>query len=74
MTSDEKCLNNKVVDLIESYNFRIIFILIRVHTKSYDFFKREATPIARGNGDMSHYSTCGGLLYQQPIEMAVGAM
>jgi hypothetical protein len=39
MTSNEKSLNYKVVDLVESYNFHIKFISIRVHNKSYDFFK-----------------------------------
>jgi hypothetical protein len=33
MTLNEKSLNYKVVDLVESYNFRIKFILIRVQTK-----------------------------------------
>jgi hypothetical protein len=33
MTSNKKSLNYKVVDLVESYNFRINFILIRVQTK-----------------------------------------
>jgi hypothetical protein len=33
MISNEKYLNYKVVDLVESYNFYINFILIRVQTK-----------------------------------------
>jgi hypothetical protein len=39
MTSNEKSLNYKVVDLVESYKFHINFISIEVHTKSYDFLK-----------------------------------
>jgi hypothetical protein len=40
MTSNEKSLNYKVIDLVESYNFYINFIFIRVHTKKIWFFKR----------------------------------
>jgi hypothetical protein len=45
MTSNEKSLNYKVIDLVESYNFYINFIFIRVHTKNYDFLK-ELNPTA----------------------------
>jgi hypothetical protein len=40
MTSNEKGLNYKVVDLVESYNFHINFILIRVHTKKLCFLEK----------------------------------
>jgi hypothetical protein len=33
MTSNEKSLNYKVLDVIKIYNFHIKFILVRVHTK-----------------------------------------
>jgi hypothetical protein len=39
MTSNEKRLNYKVVDLVESYKFRTKFISIRVHTKKLRFFE-----------------------------------
>jgi hypothetical protein len=35
MTSIEKNLNYKFVDLVESYNFHINFISIRVRTNPY---------------------------------------
>jgi hypothetical protein len=41
MTSNEKNLNYKIVDLVESYKFRIKFISIRVDKKSYDFLKTD---------------------------------
>jgi hypothetical protein len=61
MTSNEKSLDYKVVDLVESCNFYINFILIQIHTKSYDFF-REVAPAATGNGDMNPLQYRGGLL------------
>jgi hypothetical protein len=39
MTSNEKRLKYKVVDLVETYKFHIQFISIRVQTKSYNFLK-----------------------------------
>jgi hypothetical protein len=33
MTSNEKILNYKIVDLVETYNFHIKFISIQVHKK-----------------------------------------
>jgi hypothetical protein len=39
MTSNEKRFNHKVVDLVESYKFRIKFISIRIHTKMLRFFE-----------------------------------
>jgi hypothetical protein len=42
MISNEKSLNYKIVDHVESYNLRINFILIRVRTKkNYDFFEEK---------------------------------
>jgi hypothetical protein len=41
ITSNEKHLNYKVVDLIESYKLRLKFISIRVHTKRHDFLKTD---------------------------------
>jgi hypothetical protein len=38
MTSNEKSLNYKVIDLIESYNFHINFTFIRIHTKKKLWF------------------------------------
>jgi hypothetical protein len=38
MISNEKSLNYKVMDLIESYKFHIKFISIRVHTKKVTIF------------------------------------
>jgi hypothetical protein len=38
MTSNEKCLNYKVVDLIESYKFCIKFISIQVNIKKVTIF------------------------------------
>jgi hypothetical protein len=38
MTLNEKSLNYKVVDIVKSYNFRINFISIRVHTKKLRVF------------------------------------
>jgi hypothetical protein len=38
MTSNGKILNYKVVDLVESYNFYIKFISIRVQTKKITNF------------------------------------
>jgi hypothetical protein len=46
----KKSLNYKVVDLVESYNFRINFILIGVQTKKVMIFLREIVPAATGNG------------------------
>jgi hypothetical protein len=49
MTLNEKSLNYKVIDLVESYNFHINFISIQIHTKSYDFFwKNDPTTIPHG--------------------------
>jgi hypothetical protein len=39
MTSNEKSLNYKVTELVESYNFYTNFTYIRINTKSYDLFK-----------------------------------
>jgi hypothetical protein len=39
MTSNEKSLDYKVVDLVESYNLHIKFTSIRVHTKRCNFLK-----------------------------------
>jgi hypothetical protein len=41
MTSNEKSFNHKVVDLVESYKFRIKFISIRAHTKKLQFLKTD---------------------------------
>jgi hypothetical protein len=41
MSLNEKGLNYKVIDLIESYKFHIKFISIRVHKQSYDFLKTD---------------------------------
>jgi hypothetical protein len=41
MTSNEKTLNYKIVDLVEIYNFHIKFTSIRVHTKKLQFFERK---------------------------------
>jgi hypothetical protein len=48
MTSNEKRLNYKVIDLVKCYNVHINFISIQVHTqKSYDLLKRtEPTAIS----------------------------
>jgi hypothetical protein len=56
MTSNEKSLNYKVIDLVESYNFYINFIFIRVHTKNYDFLK-ELNPTAISHGVCRRYIT-----------------
>jgi hypothetical protein len=44
MTSNEKSLNYKVIDLVRSYNFHINFISIRAHTKKLQFFENELNP------------------------------
>jgi hypothetical protein len=49
MTSNEKSLNYKVVDLIESYKFRIKFIFTQVHTKKLRFFENKLTLTAMGH-------------------------
>jgi transposase len=41
MTSNEKTLNYKIIDLVESYNFHIKFTSIRVHAKKLQFFERK---------------------------------
>jgi hypothetical protein len=41
MTSNEKTMNHKVVDLIESYNFHIKLTFIRVQIKIYKFLKTD---------------------------------
>jgi hypothetical protein len=61
MTSNEKSSNYKVVDIIESYNFRINFISIQVYIKKLCFFKKEIVPIATGNGGRNRYSTPRGV-------------
>jgi hypothetical protein len=61
MISNKKCLNYKVVDLVESYNFHINFIPIRVHTKKLRFF-REVEPTITGTAAGTSYSTRGGVL------------
>jgi hypothetical protein len=40
MTLNEKSLNYKVIDLVESYNFHINFISIQVHKKVKIFLKK----------------------------------
>jgi hypothetical protein len=40
----KKSSNYKVVDLVESYNFHIKYIPIRVHRKSCDFFEKLIDP------------------------------
>jgi hypothetical protein len=49
MTLDENNLNHIVVDLVESYNFRIKLISIRVHTKKLRFFENRLTIFAMGH-------------------------
>jgi hypothetical protein len=44
MTSNGKTLNYKVVDLVETYNFRIKFISIRVQTKKLQIFEKRVDP------------------------------
>jgi hypothetical protein len=44
MTSNEKTLNYKVVDLVESYNFHIKFTSIRVQTKTLQIFENRLDP------------------------------
>jgi hypothetical protein len=56
MISNEKGLNYKVVDLIES-KFHIKFISIRVHTKMLRIFENKLILTAMGHDDCSH----GGL-------------
>jgi hypothetical protein len=41
MILNEKTLNYKIVDLVESYNFHINFTSIRVHVKKLQFFERK---------------------------------
>jgi hypothetical protein len=43
MTSNEKSLIYKVIDLVESYNFHIHFISIRVHIKKLRLLKKNRT-------------------------------
>jgi hypothetical protein len=50
MTSNEKSLNYKVVDLVESYKFGIEFISVQVHTKKLRFFESRLILIAVGHG------------------------
>jgi hypothetical protein len=38
MTSNEKCFNYKVIDLVESYKFPIKFMFIRVHKIKFTIF------------------------------------
>jgi hypothetical protein len=57
MTLNEKTLNYKVVDLVESYNFHVKFTSIRVQTKKYKFLKRDWTPTAMAHGGRRCYST-----------------
>jgi hypothetical protein len=47
MTSNEKILNYKVVDIVESYNFHIKFTFIRVQTKKLQFFENRLDPYRR---------------------------
>jgi hypothetical protein len=44
MTSNGKTLNYKVVDLVETYNFHIKFISIRVQTKKLQIFEKRVDP------------------------------
>jgi hypothetical protein len=44
MISNGKTLNYKVVDIVESYNFHIKFISIRVQTKKLQIFEKRRTP------------------------------
>jgi hypothetical protein len=57
MTSDGKTLNYKVVDLVESYNFYIKFISIRVQTKKLQFFENRVDPTAVAHSGSRRYST-----------------
>ena len=41
MTSNEKVINYKVLDLVILYNFNIKFDFIRAHMKSYEYFYME---------------------------------
>jgi hypothetical protein len=50
MTSNEKSLNYKVIDLIESYNFHINFTFIRIHTKKVTISENILTPMSCGSG------------------------
>jgi uncharacterized protein YfdQ (DUF2303 family) len=43
MTLNEKSLNYKVVDFVETHKFRMKFIFIRVHTKKLRFFENRLT-------------------------------
>ena len=59
MTSNEKTQNYKVVDLVESYNFHIKNIFIRVPMKKYNFSK--IRPCHAGGGGVTRlYCYAGG--------------
>jgi hypothetical protein len=55
MTSNGKTLNYKVVDLIESYNFHIMFTSIRVQTNKLQNFENRMAAVSHGG--RSRYST-----------------
>jgi hypothetical protein len=52
MTSNEISLNHTVVDLVESYKFRINFISIQIH-KKITIFKNRLTLTAMGRDGCS---------------------
>jgi hypothetical protein len=52
MTSNEKTLNYKVVDLVEIYKFCIKFISIWVHTKKVTIFKKQTNPAVVAHGGL----------------------
>jgi hypothetical protein len=56
MTSNEKNLNYKVADIVESYNFHINVISIRVHTKKIMIFLKRNCLCRHGNGSRNRYS------------------
>ena len=51
MISNEKTQNYKAVDLVESYNFYIKIIFIRVRIKRYDF--SNIRPCRAGGGGVT---------------------
>jgi hypothetical protein len=69
MTSSEKSLNYKVVDLVESYKFRIKFIFIRVYTKKLHFFENRLTLTAMDHGGCRSIGR-GGLSIVAPATLA----
>jgi hypothetical protein len=57
MTSNGKTLSYKVVDLVESYNFHLKFISIRVQTQKLQIFEKRLDPYRRGPRRRRCYST-----------------